>query len=145
MNKNSDDSDSDSEDEDDDDVPIVIGPNPWDSLLLSVFNEMHERKGLFNSRKWLKVNEKTKLSVVVKLFNKMKKRYKNTKYGMFAYLALDLIKKPGGNGGNERFFNPVRHLHRWDRNRMSTEILDACLYIYINERCLARKGIISLN
>ena len=49
---------------------------------------------------------------------------------IFAFLILDLKTKSGWNGGNERFFNPVHHFPRRERNRTSKEVLDACTYIY---------------
>ena len=47
-----------------------------DSLLLPIFHERHGRKGIFNN-KMKKLNDKAKLQVVLKMFKKMKKRYKN--------------------------------------------------------------------
>ena len=67
-----------------------------------------------------KFHDKTQLQVVVKMFKTMKKRNKNISYELFAFLS--------GNGRNDRFFNPIRHFHRLDRNRMSTEVSDACMY-----------------
>ena len=34
------------------DVPFEIGQMNEDSLLLPFFHEIHERKGVFNTRKW---------------------------------------------------------------------------------------------
>ena len=72
----------------------------------------------------------------------MKKRKKNTKYELFARLCLDILRKPGGNAGIERMFNPVRVIHTWTRNKMGKEILDDIIYIYVNYRCLKKLGVL---
>ena len=151
-NGNSNDNDNANSSDDDDELPIsqlrkkrrLNNSSPWEDGLRDILDDLQNRREPFNGKHWKALNEKTKLKTVINLFKRLKRRKKGTKYEIFAKLALDMIRKPDGNGGIERFFNPVRHLHDWERNRLSPEMLDAMLYICINEKCLVRKGLLVL-
>jgi len=96
------------------------------------------RRGPFGSTDWTCVDQDTDIRYVWILFEEMMADKVGSKYARFAYLCLDLLRKPAGNGGVERTFNPVRLIHTWARNRLSKEKLDMLIYIYINERMLVR-------
>ena len=128
---------------DSDDENENVQDNIFDAIIKPILEELWNRDGPFATKKWKSLGDHSSLKKVLHLFRSLRKRKKNTKYEVFCIVALDIITSCDSNAGTERFFNPIRTTHSWARSRLGSQILDAMLYIYIQERCLRRLGVIS--
>ena len=74
----------------------------------------------------------------IELFELLINQKKGTMYELFG----KQVKKPDGNAGTQRLFNPVRYIHSWARNRLGKTICNAMLYCYVNYSLLKKIGIV---